>query len=80
VEQRRGVLTPYDEELARLRAGNPAWNIWFVPHTQLSGGFRIVWCAQPKPLLNCGSPGELTAEMRAADHWRYGARPEQAAQ
>lgn len=72
MDQRRSVLAPYDEELVRLRAAHPAWRIRFVPHTQPGGGFRMVWCAQPRPLLNCHSPEELTAEIRAADHWRSG--------
>ena len=74
----RSVLAVCDEELARLRSANRGWNIWFVPCTQPGGDLRIVWCAQPKPLLNCHSPGELTAEMRAADRWRPGLAGEEA--
>lgn len=74
----RSALAPYDEELAKLRSAHPAWSIWFVPHTQPGGGLRMVWCAQPRPLLNCDSPEELVAEMRAADHWRPGAPPQAA--
>jgi hypothetical protein len=59
-------LRNYDSERDKLIADWPGWRIWYVPHTTLGGGMRIVWCAQPKPLLNCGSVQELVHEMRAA--------------
>ena len=58
----RPPLSQLDAELAKLRVAFPGWRIWFVPHA--SGA--VVWCAQPLPLLNCGSPQELCEEIARA--------------
>lgn len=62
-----------DTERDKLKADWPGWRIWFVPCLTQGGGTRIVWCAQPEPLLNCGSIQELEHEMRAADRHRFAA-------
>jgi hypothetical protein len=49
------VITRADDRtLAELRERHPGWNIWFVPQV---GG--TIWCAQPRPLLNCASARQL---------------------
>jgi hypothetical protein len=40
------VTTAEDGQLATLRAGNPDWDIWYVPH--VIG--PTVWCCKPKNL------------------------------
>jgi len=57
------VLSQLDAELAQLRAENPGWRIWYVPH---SYDGSVTWCGQPLPLLNCGSPKELREEIAEA--------------
>jgi len=47
----------------RLRAENPGWRLWYVPN---SASGHVTWCAQPLPLLNCGSPRELREEIAEA--------------
>jgi hypothetical protein len=71
--QQRSVLAPLDAKLAELRAVSPAWRIWYVP-TFNGSQMHVTWCANPLPILNCGSPEELTDEMRAADAGRSGSR------
>jgi hypothetical protein len=56
-------LSQLDAELAQLRAENPGWRVWYVPHG-VDGS--VTWCAQPLPLLNCGSPKELSEEIAEA--------------
>ena len=56
-------LSQLDAELAQLRAENPGWRFWYVPHA-VDGS--VTWCAQPLPLLNCGSPKELREEIAEA--------------
>jgi hypothetical protein len=58
----RPPLCYLDAELARLRKAYPSYRIWFVPHAD----GRVVWCAQPLPLLNCRSPAELAEEITRA--------------
>lgn len=57
------VLSELDVELAQLRAENPGWRLWYVPN---SASGHVTWCAQPLPLLNCGSPRELREEIAEA--------------
>jgi len=57
------VLSELDVELAQLRAENPGWRLWYVPHA-VDGS--VTWCGQPLPLLNCGSPKELREEIAEA--------------
>lgn len=66
-------LRELDAVKERLISLFPGWRVWFVPHGSGSGLTHVVWCAQPEPLLNCGSPGELAEAMSAADARR--ARP-----
>jgi hypothetical protein len=40
------VTTADDNQLAKLRAKHPDWNIWYVPH--VIG--PTVWCAMPAEL------------------------------
>lgn len=65
-------LRELDAIKERLIRRFPCWRIWFVPHGTSSGLTHVVWCAQPEPLLNCGSPEELAEEMTAADARRAG--------
>ncbi len=59
----RPTLHQLDAERDKLRAAFPQWNIWYVPHAD----GHVAWCAQPLPLLNCGSPEELAKVIEAAD-------------
>lgn len=45
------------EQLDELRRRFPGWQIW------VSG---TVWCAQPQPLINAASPGELAEAITMA--------------
>lgn len=51
-----------DQQKAELEARFPGWKIWYVPRSAGS----TTWCAQPEPLLNCGTPQELEEEITAA--------------
>jgi hypothetical protein len=67
----RHSLSQLDAELARLRTAHPDWNIWYVPQAQ----GPVIWCAQPRPLLNCCSPAELNEYIEEAEGnrlWRGG--------
>lgn len=66
----RKTLSELDAERDNLRECFPGWHIWYVPRTEAGGRQTITWCARPHPLLNCGSPDELVASMRAADQAR----------
>lgn len=59
-------LRDWDAERDKLRSRWPGWRIWFVPQLAPGGGLHVAWCAQPEPLLNCGSPEELEEQMQAA--------------
>ena len=57
-----GPMTQDDHALARLREAYPGWNIWHVPSSAGKG----TWCAQPRPLINVGSPDELMRAIETA--------------
>jgi hypothetical protein len=50
-----------DSELGELKARFPGWRIWYVPHVQ----GPTVWCAAPRPTINCGSVEELIETIEA---------------
>jgi hypothetical protein len=55
-------LHALDRIKAELQEQFPGWHIWFVPHIDAP----TVWCAQPWPLINSGSPEHLAADIRSA--------------
>ena len=55
-------LSALDKIKQQLEEQFPGWHIWYVPH--VNG--PTVWCAQPWPLINSGSPEHLAAEIAQA--------------
>jgi len=57
-------LNALDQIRAGLQEKFPGWHIWYVPHCGTDR--HVVWCAQPYPLINSGSPEHLAAEIAQA--------------
>lgn len=57
-------LSALDRIKAELQARFPGWHVWYIPHSGMSK--RVIWCAQPYPLINSGSPEHLAADIAQA--------------